>query len=160
MEADITSSKELYEKLLDNKKLFDVNYGFTFPFIIGAYHIMGIFDETDLQSKLCLNKLFSIILDTAKGKNMAVARCSTCNYNFILYCESEEIMEYRDSFVSLDKMVYTDEEPIHSIETIDDLINKIWEDCEKNIKEKKFSIENREWREFNQEELDKINGLN
>ncbi len=159
MEANITTSKALYEKLLENKELFEVKDGFTFPFIIGAYYIMGIFEKTDLQSKICLNKLVRIILDTAEGKNIAVARCSTCNNNFILFYESEENMQHIDSFVSLDKIFYTNPEIKSSIHTIDDLINDIWSDCEKNIKEGKFSIQNKVWREFTQEEIEKINSL-
>lgn len=159
MEADISTSKELYEKLLDNKKLFNVSKGFTIPFIIGAYCLRGLLKKEELQTNLCVKKLLEIILSTAQGKDIAISMCDDCNNNLILYYESQDVMTFRKSYPSINGIIYTDMNLEPQITTIEDMVNKIWEDCENNIKEKKFSIQDKEWKEFTQEEIEKINSL-
>lgn len=114
----------------EGRRKFGFKIGPTLPFLIGVYYYHGKLSDEDLNSTICLKKLFEDILETGEG---AVG---------ITYCNTIDAMVIRNTTLAAHNPITRD--------NAEENIEEIWEMYGKYIRCQKFSCDkiDNSWRKF------------
>lgn len=130
----------LWEQILSDKgkKIFGLTTGPSIPFVVGVYHYYNKLSDKDLESKTCLQKVFSEILESRQG----IAGVTICP---------------RLGVWVLRNVTSKNHNPITSI-SCDSMIEKLWDEYGKFITTHRFSIDriDHHWRQFDDSEIKSI----
>ena len=93
MENNAITPQNLWERMLEKKHLLKLEhgrrleYGFTIPFLIGAYYKRGFLKDEELQTSQCIRFVLENILKTATEENpVKIFDCSDL--------ENEPVFQY------------------------------------------------------------------
>lgn len=113
----------------EGRKKFGLKSGPSIPFLIGVYHYHGKLSDKDLESKICLQKVFSEILSSKHKVS-------------ITYCRDLGVEVIRNS-------THQNHMPITS-DNISGVIDRLWGAYGKYIQGHRFSCDkvDNSWREF------------
>ena len=130
----------IWQQMLSTETLlrFGFSQGPTIPFLIGVYHFHGQLSDDDLNSKICLQKVFTEILDTGDGK-VGITICTNLGVEIIR------------------KIIFQSQNPI-THENVSTHIDNIWETYGKYITTQRFSCDKEDncWRKFIHKEISNI----
>lgn len=114
----------------EGRRKFGFRIGPTLPFLIGVYHYHGKLSDEDLNSTICLKKLFEDIFETGEG---VVG---------ITYCNTIGAMVIRNATFAIHN-------PITRY-NVEENIEKIWRMYGKYIRNQEFSCDKTDnsWRKF------------
>lgn len=129
--SNLITPQNLWSEMLKFKHLLNLDYGFTIPFIVGAYYEHGFLNDKDLLSPLCIKYLLNNILESTTDRNpVKIFGCSELS--------NEPVLQYLNTMLSesdtkdqmnwnsnIDNKIYW-----HHMETsitdLDSLINWLW----------------------------------
>lgn len=122
----------------EGRKNFGFAVGPTIPFLIGTYHYYNKLNNEDLNSEICIRKVFDEILETGQGI-VGITICPNLGVEVIRNAQM----------------------PSHNPITNENVIEwckKMWTGYGKYISTQKFSCDRTDhsWRKFNPDEISKI----
>lgn len=162
--------QNLWKRMLEEKHSLKFDYGFTIPFIIGAYYRRGFLKKEELQSSQCIRTVLKTILKTASEENpVKIFDCSELENELILQYLStkvenlEEIQHLKNYHPNISHLIYW-----HKKETdifdLNSLVSYLWskestrggEKYAQLIVSHRFSCHKGAWTSFNKDEIDFI----
>ena len=165
---NIITPESLWKIMLAKKSILGYNYGFTIPFVVGAYYKRGFLSEEDLMSSKCIGFVFTKILETVEEDNpVKLFDCSNVHSPILQYVSTrittEEAQYIIDTHPNLNKKIYWNSyfKNIHDFES---LVNEFWnwgenEKYSQLIIEHRFSRQPGKWEQFNEDEEEFIKNL-
>ena len=148
----------LWEQMLEKKHLLEFDYGFTIPFIVGAYYRRGFLKDSDLQTSQCIRVIFANILETAQqGQPLVIFKCGSSKKLVLQYItDGKRIPKEIESIIkkhhNIDHVIYLDFDVFQHPYTLDTLIAELWNRYHEPITNHTFSYESRTWRTLNAKE--------
>lgn len=148
----------LWEQMLEKKHLLEFDYGFTIPFIVGAYYRRGFLKNSDLQTSQCIRVIFANILETAQqGQPLVIFKCGSSKKLVLQYITDgkrmpKEIESIIKKHHNIDHVIYLDFDVFQHPYTLDTLIVELWNRYHEPITNHTFSYESRTWRTLNAKE--------
>lgn len=122
----------------EGKKIFDLTTGPSIPFVVGVYHYYNQLSDEDLESIICLKKIFIEILE----QNQYIVGVTICPRLGVDVFRNA-MSEYHNP-ITEGNYVY--------------MIEKLWVEYGRFITERRFSIDrlDHHWRVFDESEMEKI----
>ena len=160
---------DLWRQMLQDKHLLKLDYGFTIPFLVGAYYTCGLLKNADLQTSYCIRFVLDSVLTSVSEENpIKIIDCPDVNQEFVFQylttgLTDDDIADVKNTFDNIDCKIYW-----HYNENIprnlDSFIDFLWTKPSKRSGERyaeiiashRFSCYKGVWQEFNQKELDFI----
>ena len=124
--------QNLWVQMLEKKHLLKFDYGFTIPFIVGAYHKRGFLTDEDLQTSNCIRFVLETILKSASKENpVKIFDCPELENELILQYLStnvkdlEEIQHLKTYHPNVNNLIYWHKKE-SDISNLDSLVSYLW----------------------------------
>lgn len=131
----MSAIQPIWQQILsdEGRRIFGFRIGPTLPFLIGVYHYHGRLLDEDLNSKVCLQKVFDDIFENGEGM-VGITYCNTLDAKVIR------------------KATLPAHNPITK-SNVESNIEIIWNTYGKYIKTHRFSCDKADhsWREFDED---------
>lgn len=157
--------ENLWEQMLRKKHLLKFDYGFTIPFIIGAYHKQGFLTDEDLATSTCIRHVLMKVLETAtEAEPIKIFDCPDLGNEPVLQYLSagltaKEAEEQKSNLTNVERKIYWN---LYHTEITDmnSLIDYLWnrksklsgEMYSQIISEHRFSCHKGQWKPFDNDE--------
>lgn len=164
--ASSVTPQNLWKQMLEKKHVLKFDYGFTIPFIVGAYYSRGFLKETDLQTSYCIRFVLENVLKTATEENpVKIFDCPDLNNEPIFQYlstkveSSQHISDLKKEHPNIDHLIYWHKKE-SEISDFDSLVDYLWnkkstrggEKYAQLISEYRFSCHKGAWMTFNDDE--------
>lgn len=156
--------------MLEKKHLLKFDYGFTIPFMVGAYYKRGFLTDENLQTSNCIRFVLETILKTVSEENpVKIFDCSELENELILQYLStnvenlEEIQHLKNYHPNINHLLYWHKKE-SGIFDLNSLVSYLWnkestrggEKYAQLIATQRFSCHNGVWTPFNEDEINFI----
>lgn len=132
MEDNVITPQNLWKRMLEEKHLLKFDYGFTIPFLIGAYYKRGFLKEEDLQTSACIRFLLEKVLESATSNNpIKLFECSELKNELVFQYLDANIKNYDDIqhlvtfHPNIEHIIYWHKKET-SISDFNSLVNYLW----------------------------------
>ncbi len=157
----------LWKQMLEKKHLLKFDYGFTIPFLVGAYYKRGFLKETDLQTSYCIRFVLENVLKTVSEENpVKIFDCPNLNNEPIFQYLSTEVEDLeaiehlKNYHPNINHLIYWHKKE-SDIFNLDSLVNYLWNKPSTRgsvtyarlISSRYFSCHNGIWESFNDDEI-------
>ncbi len=159
MGTEAITPQNLWKQMLEEKHLLKFDYGFTIPFLIGAYYKRGFLRDEDLQTSQCIQFVLTTIYETAQqGREVAIFKCGSHEKLVLQYVidggrTQEDIELIKKYNQNINHIIYLDLDVFRHAYTLDTLVNELWNRYKESIMNHKFSYREGGWTAFDKDEL-------
>lgn len=133
-------NKPIWMQILstEGKKIFELTTGPSIPFVVGVYHYYNQLSDEDLESNICLRKIFIEILE----QHQCIVGVTICP-RLGVYVLRNAMSEHQNPITE---------------SNYESMIEKLWAEYGRFIAERRFSIDRADhhWRGFDDEEIKSI----
>lgn len=132
MGTEAISPQNLWKRMLEEKHLLKFDYGFTIPFLIGAYYKRGFLKETDLQTSYCIRFVLENVLKTTVIENpVKIFDCPDLDnepifqYLSVKIESPQYISDLKKEHPNIDHLIYWHKKE-SDIFDLDSLVSYLW----------------------------------
>ncbi len=122
----------LWEQMLEKKHLLNFDYGFTIPFMVGAYYKRGFLNDDDLHTSYCIRYLLENILESASPqKPVKIFDCPELDNELVLQYLSTmikdpiEVLGLEQIHPNINQMIYWHKKELNVFD-LDSLVSFLW----------------------------------